>query len=111
MGETEMTENEKLRLITETIEAVDKFRHASKTARAVMGYSLESEFGKSVESVVDLLISTTSTAVGDVGEWVSWFINDAPADDPTVWIDNNDYVVRNASDLLTVINEFRRSIG
>jgi hypothetical protein len=106
-----MNENEKLRLITETIEAVDKFRHASKTARAVMGYSCESEFGKSVESIVDLLISTTSAAVGDIGEWINWFVYDAPADDPTVWIDNNDYTVRNAKELLDVINEFKRSIG
>jgi len=105
-----MNENEKLRLITETIEAVDRYQHASKTAHAVMGFSHESELGEAFESIVEKLISTTESAVGDVGGWVNWYIYDAPKDSSTVWIDNNDYEVRNAADLLNVINDFRRSI-
>ena len=101
-----MNKQESKELIEKLKQHIQSFEVASEDLSRLIGYP-SGEFGESIGYIVDMLVETTSTIIGDEQQWLSWFIYDCQfgAKPMAATVDGKEYLVDSIDMLLEVVSQ------
>lgn len=101
-----MDRSEKVKLVEKVVKHIEEYDKQRNIAYSCFGYNSKSAFGDSVSWLVDTLVESASVAIGDSGEWLSWYLWDCKRDSTNnVSIDGSSFTVDSVEDLITLIEE------
>ena len=100
-----MTKREKIDNVSKVCELIERYNQQRKIAYDSVGFNCESNLGCVVSEIVDMVIESTSIAIGDKYDYLTWFVyeNDLGRGNNQVFIESVPFECKTVHNLIDII--------
>ena len=100
-----MTKRDKIFNVSKVCGLIERYNQQCKIAYDSVGFSSESNLGCVVSGIVDMVIESTSIAIGDKNDYLTWFVyeNDLGRGNNQVFIESVPFECKTVHNLIDII--------